>query len=517
MVEIRGTPCPTVRHASPTAPILEYIKAAWREQTRSHKDLAAAAADPKISVEGRSPVYIARHEDFQKISDQLRREMPPDALEKIDLCVLPEDPSTLRHHGLLYLPYSYVVPGGRFNEMYGWDSFFIEMGLLRDGETELARNMARNALYEVRAYGKVLNANRTYYLARSHPPVLTQMVMAVYRRAQDHRWLEAALPEIERYYVYWTSEPHLTPETGLSRYYDTGHGPAPEVLASEHDTKGRTDYDLIREYFQTHLVTDYEVSQYYDASKDQLTDLFYTGDRSMRESGFDPSGRFGPFSVDIIHYNPVCLNSLLYLMEQQTAEIFSILSREREASLWRKRAEERASRMNQSMWSSEDGLYYDYDFVHRRIRRYPYLTSFYPLWAGIATKDQAAQVARNIRLFEQPGGLQTSTTCTGDQWDAPLGWAPLQWIAIEGLRRYGHEAEALRISENYLSMIQQEFARFGNIEEKYDVVRRSAHVSRTLRFGYRTNEAGFGWTNAVFTRLLDEMPQEARQRILDVR
>lgn len=501
-----------VTRAEPTR-ILEYIRATWRGLTRTHKDLATAAADPKLSAlaGGRWPVYIARNEDLRKISAQLRREMAPDACEKIRLKVLPEDLPTLREHGLLYLPHSYVVPGGRFNEMYGWDSFFIEMGLLRDGQIDLAKDMTQNALYEVRAYGKVLNANRTYYLTRSQPPFLTQMVMAVYRLTRDRQWLEVALPEIEHYYQYWTSEPHLTPETGLSRYYDPGIGPAPEVLASEHDQSGRTDYDLIREYFRAHHVPDYDVSQYYDASRDRLTDLFYTGDRSMRESGFDPSGRFGPFSIDIIHYNPVCLNSLLYLMEEQTAAIFKLLGREAEASAYRKRAQERASRINQLMWNSHDGLYCDYNFVRRKIRRYPYLTTFYPLWAGIAGRDQAERVAQNIRLFEQPGGLQTSTARTGDQWDSPFGWAPLEWIAIEGLRRYGYEADAFRIAQSYRSMIEEEFERTGNIEEKYDVVRRRADVSRTLRYGYRTNEAGFGWTNSVFTALLDEVPHELRQ------
>ncbi len=501
-----------VTRAEPTR-ILEYIKATWRGLTRTHKDLATAAADPKLSTlaDGRWPVYIARDENLRQISAQLRREMGPDEFKKIHMRVLPEDPSTLRDHGLLYLPHSYVVPGGRFNEMYGWDSFFIEVGLLRDGQIDLAKDMVQNALYEVRAYGKVLNANRTYYLTRSQPPFLTQMVTAVYRRTRDRQWLEAALPEIERYYLYWTSEPHLTPETGLSRYYDPGIGPAPEVLASEHDKSGRTDYDLIREYFRSHHVPDYDVSQYYDASSDQLTDLFYTGDRSMRESGFDPSGRFGPFSIDIIHYNPVCLNSLLYLTEEQTAEIFKILGRETDASAYRKRAQERAARINQLMWDSHEGLYYDYDFVHGKMRRYPYLTTFYPLWAGIAGRDQAERVAQNIRLFEQPGGLQTSTTRTGDQWDAPFAWAPLEWIAIEGLRRCGYEADALRIAQSYRSMIEEEFERTGNIEEKYDVVRRRADVSRTLRYGYRTNEAGFGWTNSVFTALLDEVPPELRQ------
>ncbi len=133
--------------------------------------------------------------------------------------------------------------------MYGWDSYFIQMGLLRDGEAALAKDMAENVLFEIREYGKVLNANRTYYLTRSQPPFVTQMVLAVYRRTHDLKWLEESVPAIDKYYRYWITRPHLTPETGLSRYYDLGDGPAPEVLASEHDANGRTDYDLIRDYF----------------------------------------------------------------------------------------------------------------------------------------------------------------------------------------------------------------------------------------------------------------------------
>lgn len=462
-------------------------------------------------------MYVSRIEDLAGIERRLRAEMPGGAFEKISLRTLPADPSSIREHGLLYLPETYVVPGGRFNEMYGWDSFFIEMGLLRDGDLALAKNMADNALYEVRAYGKVLNANRTYYLNRSQPPFLTQMVLDVYRRTEDRVWLEGALPQIESYHRYWTSEPHLTPATGLSRFYDSGDGPAPEVLASEHDKTGRTDYDLVREYFRTHRITDYDATQYYDASKDELTPLFYQGDRSMRESGFDPSGRFGPFSVDIIHFNPVCLNTLLYLMEQQTAEILTILKRANEAVVWRERAQARAAKINALMWSAAHGFYYDYDFVHNRTRPYPFLTTFYPLWAGMASADQAARVAGNIEMFEKPGGLRTSVHRTGDQWDAPFGWAPLQWIAIEGLRRYGFTSPADRLSENFLSMVVDEFSRIGTLEEKYDVVRRRADVSRSLRFGYRTNEAGFGWTNAVFTALHDELPPAARRRVLKSR
>ena len=259
------------------------------------------------------------------MQDRLRTEVPAAELQKLDLRPLPSDPGQISDQGLLYLPRPYVVPGGRFNEMYGWDSYFIQMGLLRDDQVELAKDLADNALYEVREYGKVLNANRTYYLTRSQPPFLTQMVLAVYRRTQDRKWLEESVPAIEKYYRYWTTDPHLTPATGLSRYFDLGDGPSPEVLSSERDSSGRADYDLIRDYFRTHRIRDYDAAQYYDAKKDELTPLFYKGDRSMRESGFDPSSRFGPFSIDIIHYNPVCLNTLLYLMEIQTGEIMSTL------------------------------------------------------------------------------------------------------------------------------------------------------------------------------------------------
>lgn len=495
--------------------ILDYIKQTWRVLTRSNRDLATAAADAKADPlpDGRWPVYVAATEDISTIEQELRKEMPAD-FRKIELLSLPPDPPRIAVHGLLYLPRPYVVPGGRFNEMYGWDSFFIQMGLLRDGEIGLARDMADNFLYEVRRYGKVLNANRTYYLTRSQPPFLTSMVLAVYRRTLDRKWLEDAMPSLESYYRFWTTEPHLTAETGLSRYFDTGDGPAPEVLISERDAHGKGDYELIRDYFRTHTVTDYDASQYYDRGHDRLTDLFYKGDRSMRESGFDPSNRFGPFSVDIIHYNPVCLNSLLVLMESQMAEIQDLLNHSVEASVWRQRARDRAVRINRLMWDSKTGLYCDYDYVHQRIRRYPFLTTFYPMWVGIANPDQAANIVKNLARFERAGGLQTSEFASGDQWDAPFGWAPLQWIAVEGLRRYGYQTDAARISKRFLSLVHEEFVRGGNLEEKYDVVRRTDDVAKGLRYGYRSNEAGFGWTNAVFTAMLDELPPEDRRKIL---
>jgi len=497
-------------------PILAYIHDTWKTLTRSNRTLAAAAVDPKFHAgpDGRWPVYIARDENLSRIEQELRRGMPAEEFARIQIRALPADPSKLTEQGLLYLPYPYVVPGGRFNEMYGWDSYFIQVGLLHDGELELAKNMADNFLYEIREYGKILNANRTYYLTRSQPPFLTQMLLGVYRKTQDRKWLESSLPAIEKYYRFWTTEPHLTPATGLSRYYDLGDGPAPEVLSAEKDDEGRTHYDLIKQYFRTNQVKDYDVGEYFDAKRDILTMLFYKGDRSMRESGFDPSDRFGKFNIDVIHHNPVCLNSLLYLMESETAEILKILDRAKESAVWEKRAKNRADRVNRLMWDEQDGLYSDYEFVHSRLRSYPFLTTFYPLWAGIASKEQAAAVVRNLPLFEKPGGLQTSTNVSGNQWDAPFGWAPLEMIAVQGLRRYGYGAEADRISKAFLSLVAEQYRQRGTIVEKYDVVRRSSNVSGDIRFGYRSNEAGFGWTNGAFTALFDQLPAEDQQKLL---
>lgn len=511
-----------VASAAPTATpaqfesIRTYIKQTWHKLTRSNALLAVAAVDPKFqpAADGRWPVYVSTLEDEAAVGAKLRSEMAPEAFAKISLQRLPADPSQVRQHGLLYLPNPYVVPGGRFNEMYGWDSYFIQLGLVRDEEWELAKNMADNFLYEIRNYGRILNANRTYYLTRSQPPFLTQMLLAVYRHTGDKKWLAAAVPQVESYYRFWTTEPHVTPSTGLSRYYDFGDGPAPESVSAERDDKGRTHYDLIKEYYKGHKVPDYEVGEFYNRATNQLTELFYKGDRSMRESGFDPSNRFGPFSVDIIHYNPVCLNSLLYIMERQTAEILTILDRQGEVPEWNARADLRRDRINKLMWSEEDGLYYDYNFMRKTVRHYPFLTTFYPLWAGIATPHQALSVMKNLDKFERPGGLRTSAIHSGNQWDSPFGWAPLQMIAVEGLRQNGFDTAADRITQEFLSLILKDFLARGTIVEKYDVVRRASDVSSAIGFGYRTNVEGFGWTNAVFLQLYAELPNSAKPGVL---
>jgi alpha,alpha-trehalase len=489
-----------------------YIKESWTTLTRSNRDLPKALPDPKMPRKPGEPLllYIAKTQMATTVNRELTGVLGAEEMTHVEIRTLPSDKLAIREHGLLYLPKPYVVPGGRFNEMYGWDSYFIQVGLLRDGELERARDVVENFVYEINHYGTILNANRTYFLSRSQPPFLTRMILGVYDQTKDERWLRATVPAIERYYRFWTSDPHAIPDVGLSRYFDLGSGPAPEVLADEKDEKGRTHYDRAREYYRTHDVTDYDESLYYDSKSDQLTDLFYKGDRSMRESGFDPSNRFGALNVDVIHYAPVCLNTLLYMMEDDAARIMETLGDAAKAKTWHDRAAARRDEINKVLWDKEAGLYYDYNFRTRKLRRYDFATTFYPLWAGIASKEQAARVRGHLAKFEAPGGLLTSTTVTGNQWDAPFGWAPLQMIAVAGLRRYGFDDDANRIAAKFVALVAKEFDEHGTIVEKYDVQRRESDVAKDIKFGYSANQIGFGWTNGAVLDLLAGIPKHER-------
>jgi alpha,alpha-trehalase len=483
-----------------------YIKQTWQTLRRSHEHLLEAAQDPKLDHASGQPwlVYISPREDVVQVEQTLRKAIAPEEWKQIEIRTLPAEVLQIQEHGLLYLPHPYVVPGGRFNEMYGWDSYFIQLGLLRDGEIELAKSMVDQLIYEVEHYGMILNANRTYQLTRSQPPFLTPMILEMFRHTQDKAWLQSVLPAIESYYYYWAVPPHLNPTTGLCRFFALGEGPAPEVLASELDEQGRDHYERVKDYyrqFETEI-TDYDLSLYYDRDRDELTDLFFKGDRSMRESGFDITNRFGPFSIDIIHYAPVCLNVLLYKMEQDTAKINEILGHLDAAQQWHHRAQERHQRIDQFLWDEAAGLYFDYNLSTGDRRPYEFATTFYPLWAGLASAAQAERLVQNLDRFEAKGGLLTSSKVTGNQWDAPFGWAPLNLIAIQGLDRYGYTEDARRLARKFITMLVSEFEKCGSLLEKYDVSACSSEVASEIHFGYSSNEVGFGWTNGVFLELL---------------
>ena len=519
--------------------IRSYIAAGWDTLTRSLTD-CKVIVDPKLAAA--SVLYLPA--DFDAPADvqemQKRCNVQVKHLAQVIHKLGEIDTSSLEPPGLLYLNNKYVVPGGRFNEMYGWDSYFIVRGLVEDKRIELARGMVENFFFEIEHYGAVLNANRTYYLTRSQPPFLTSMILAVYdaQKAagkEDRAWLERAYGYAARDHGLWTREPHLAGTTGLSRYYDFGNGPAPESMKDE-----TGHYRQVAAFFlgqQQDLWRDYLVPQKPDedhvgplfalevcdsaktmaqaacdsAGVASLSADYYKGDRAMRESGYDVSFRFGPHGARTHHYAPVCLNSLLYKTEKDLERMSGMLGRPADAEEWRKQAEERKERIQKYLWDSERGLYFDYDFENGKRSDYEYVTAFFPLWAGIPTPEQARAVMQHLPTFEKPGGLVMSTHETGGQWDFPYAWAPDQLVADEGIRRYGFNEDADRVSYEFLSAVAENFRRDGTIREKYNAVTRSSETQVTA--GYHMNIVGFGWTNGVFLALLHQLPETSVTRL----
>jgi len=518
--------------------IRSYIAAAWDTLTRSQTD-CKVIVDPKLA--GASVLYLPADfevpADVQQMQKQCNVQVKhlPQVIHKLGEV----DTSDLEPPGLLYLDHKYVVPGGRFNEMYGWDSYFIVRGLVEDKRIELARGMVENFFFEIEHYGAVLNANRTYYLTRSQPPFLTSMILSVYdaQKAagkEDRAWLERAYGYASRDYGLWTREPHLAGTTGLSRYYDFGNGPAPESVKDE-----TGHYRQVAAFFlgqpqnewRNYVVPQKEqphvgplfALQVCDSTKTMaqaacdsggaasLSADYYKGDRAMRESGYDVSFRFGPHGARTHYFAPVCLNSLLYKTEKDLERMSEMLGRKAEAEGWRKRAEERKEKIQKYLWDNEQGLYFDYDFENGKRSTYEYVTAFFPLWAGIPTPEQARAVMQHLPTFEKPGGLVMSPHETGGQWDFPYAWAPDQLVADEGIRRYGFNEEANRVSYEFLSTVAENFRRDGTIREKYNAVTRSSETQVTA--GYHMNIVGFGWTNAAFLVLLHELPETSVTRL----
>lgn len=424
----------------------------------------------------------------------------------------------------------YVVPGGRFNELYCWDSYFIVLGLLEDGRVDLARGMADNLLYQARLYGKVPNANRSYYLTRSQPPFLTSIVRGVYQKeGGDRKWLAQSLQTARKEY----EEVWMGADRGvaigkhrLNRYFDEGEGPCPEVEPGHYDEKiepwmnqvgrsesGRpmTPHRFLGEYLYAGKHGDLEV--------DGLTlDAFFKHDRAVRESGHDTTHRFDDRTADFVS---VDLNSLLYRYESDFAEIlenefggrFSGLG---DARWWRKRAAARKAAMMELMWDEERGYFFDYDVANGKRSSYISATGLYPLWAGMLDRETEKGMAKRVAAFacsklEMKGGLAATAEESvrnarrkdGRQWDHPFGWAPHQMLAWRGLADYGLDADAERLAYRWLYTIARNAHDYnGTIPEKFDVVRCSHDVfveygNVGTKFSYIAPE-GFGWMNGSF-------------------
>lgn len=411
-----------------------------------------------------------------------------------ELTRLPED--TVPHSSLLPLPEPYVVPGGRFDEIYYWDSYFTMLGLQGSGRDDLALGMVRNFASLIDRYGHVPNGNRSYYLSRSQPPFFAAMVALVAESAAYPRSVYAEfLPAMSREYDFWmTGSDTLTPGSAHRRVVRLADGTLLNRYWDDQDTPREESYheDVLTA-----------------GSSNRPHPEVYRDLRAGAESGWDFSSRWlkddrSLATIRTTAFVPVDLNSVMVKLETTLAEAYAITGKTEQAAAFRERAERRKTAIRRYFWNEERGLFADYLWQEERVSDKVTAATLAPLYFGIATPEQARRVAGVVRTrLLQPGGLVTSTVVSGEQWDAPNGWAPLQWMAIEGLNDYGESALAAAIAERWMAKVIGVYEETGRLLEKYDV------VDPTLVTGggeYPTQD-GFGWTNGVLRKLLVLYPE----------
>jgi alpha,alpha-trehalase len=391
---------------------------------------------------------------------------------------------------LVPLPNPYVVPGGRFREVYYWDSYFTMLGLVESGRTDLVRNMLDNFAFLIRTVGHIPNGNRTYYLSRSQPPYFAAMV-ALYARATDTTQALRYLEALEAEHAFWMNGSDrlangesyrrvvkMPDGALLNRYWDDRADPRPEAY--------KEDFELAR-----------------SVTPEAARIALHRNLRACAESGWDFSSRWmrDPSdlrSLETTDLVPVDLNSLLYNLEQVIASLrmsrngpgdMDVASRFATIASTRRRA------LLAAAFDPATGFFYDVRWrTGERVTDRPSLAAAAPLYFGLATPEQGrATAARLERDFLKPGGFVTTNIVTGQQWDAPNGWPPLVWLTIEGVRRYGRADLANTARDRWLALNRRVYQTTGKMTEKYDV----ADLSRTAGGGEYPNQDGFGWTNGV--------------------
>jgi alpha,alpha-trehalase len=403
-------------------------------------------------------------------------------------------PTVPRWSSLLPLPEAYVVPGGRFRELYYWDSYFTMLGLAASGRHDLVGSMVRDFAYLIDEYGHVPNGTRTYYLSRSQPPFFFAMVALLVSAGEG---AARYLPELECEYEFWMEgADRLRPGAAhrrvvglpdgalLNRYWDDRDTPRDEAYALDSAlarVSGRPPRQVFRDI------------------------------RAAAESGWDFSSRWFADgrhmqSIETTALIPVDLNSLLLALERAIQRGCESAADRGCAMQFAHRAARRRAAIDRYLWDEAAAAYLDYCWTRRsRIAR-PTAATLYPLFVGAASAHQAAAVADTVRRqLLKEGGLVTSTLASGEQWDAPNGWAPLQWIGVSGLERYGEGQLAATIACRWLLSVSRGYRTRGKLLEKYDVV----DVGRSGGGGEYPAQDGFGWTNGVTRELAARYPAAA--------
>jgi alpha,alpha-trehalase len=408
----------------------------------------------------------------------------------------------------------FVVPGGRFNEMYGWDSYFQAIGLIIDGKIALAQAVADHFQYQIEHYGKILNANRSYYLTRTQPPFYSSLIFEIFKISKDKNWLKSHLKTaIHEYETVWMLANKRLTENGLNRFQAEGIGITPEAEEGHYDT-------VLQPFAkEKNLAIDAYQKGYEDGTITNNTlDTYFLHDRTVRESGHDTSYRLEGNCADL---NLVELNAFLYKYEVDFAQLIKeefndhiiLDSKSYTSDYWTDKAAIRQKNANKFLWNKSDGLYYDYNVKTKKQLRYISATTFTPLWSKMATQEQAEELVKNaLPLLLEKGGILGGTKESrgiisnerpAKQWDYPNGWPPHQMLIWKGLLNYGFTDITQELIYRWLHMITKNAVDYnGTIPEKYDVVHTTHKVFTEYGnvgtdFEYITRE-GFGWMNASF-------------------
>jgi len=405
---------------------------------------------------------------------------------------LTREPRVTKGGTLIPLPFQYVVPGGRFREIYYWDSYFTMLGLQVCRQVDLMQAMVDNFAYLVDSFGFIPNGNRTYYLSRSQPPFFTLMVELL-AEEKGRAVLLKYLPQIEKEYAFWMDGEKNLSASG-NTYRHTVQLPDGIVLNRYWDDKNTARAEAYREDSRA------------AAQSAEPPEIAHRHIRAACESGWDFSSRWfkdgkSIASIQTSHIIPVDLNCLLLHAEEILLELYSAAKNEQLAENFRQRITQRKTAIQQYCWHEAAGFYFDYQFIDHSSTHQFTMAAVYPLFFSIAGVEQAAKVAQCIEeRFLQQGGLLTTLNNTQQQWDHPNGWAPLQWMTYKGLKNYGHTALANEIKKRWMATNEKIYAATGKMMEKYDVTNTLSKAGG----GEYPNQDGFGWTNGVYLAMSQE-------------
>lgn len=394
---------------------------------------------------------------------------------------------------LLPLPRPYVIPGGRFCEIYYWDTYFTMLGLAASGRRDLMHDMADNFAYLIATYGHIPNGNRTYYLTRSQPPLFTYIV-ALFERHEIRRALHY-LPMLYKEHAFWMAgAQHLDPGEQHGRVVRLADGSFLNRYWDDRDTPREQSYRQ-----------DIETASRRRAGRSRA-DVF-RDTRAGAACGWDFSSRWFDDPLDMATIRttkilPVDLNCFLYKQETVIAALSGKAGHSGAARAFRNYARIRKQAIQRHLWNPDAATYLDYDWQKCSSRTAVNAATVTPLFRGLASAEQARAVARVVRdQLLEAGGLATTRVETGQQWDQPNGWAPLQWIAIQGLRRYGEDALAATIASRWLDTVAAVYKASRKCVEKYDL-----RAARAGGGGEYAGQDGFGWTNGVTRALMALYP-----------